>query len=445
MTKITTASYLEDVPKEWKVTSIRRLIKGHKQGYYSNDGYSENGVKLIRISDLNDRGNITYVDAPYVNIAEKTYTDYKVKKGDILFPRTGSVGLLGYKDDDTKAIFASYLIRFTFNDEFFGKYLKYYLTSYNFRQDLLSNLHGGVNQNIHAENIKDRYILIPPKKYQAQIIVYLDYKTSLIDSLIEKNQKQIELLEEKKKAVINQAVTKGLDPNVKMKNSGVEWIGKIPENWEIAKLKSLTDIFGRIGYRGYTTDDIVYDDRKSAITLSPSNIKDNDLNLEECTYLSWEKYLESPEIMVYRNDIILVKTGSTIGKVAIINQCPKEMTINPQLVVLKNVKEESMFLYYLLFSANLRFQIIREIQGGSTPAINQEKLRNLIVLKPPTVIQKNIAEYLSKQSKLTNILINKIRAQNKLLSEYRTSLISNAVTGKIDVRDEKIPEKYLAN
>ena len=118
-----------------------------------------------------------------------------------------------------------------------------------------------------------------------------------------------------------------------MKDSGVEWIGKIPKYWEINKLKNISSIYGRIGFRGYTVNDLV-SEGEGAITLSPSNIEEQKLKLDKLTYISWEKYEESPEIKVYNEDIVFVKTAS-VGKVAYIEGLLEKATINPQFVVFK--------------------------------------------------------------------------------------------------------------
>ena len=128
-------------------------------------------------------------------------------------------------------------------------------------------------------------------------------------------------------------VTKGLNTSVEMKDSDVALIGKVPRHWNLTKIKYEVEVFGRIGFRGYTTEDIV-DEGEGVITISPSNINNDVFNLDNRTYLSWEKYHESPEIQIYKDDIILVKTGSTIGKTSIIPDGFPEMTINPQLIVL---------------------------------------------------------------------------------------------------------------
>ena len=114
-------------------------------------------------------------------------------------------------------------------------------------------------------------------------------------------------------------------------------LGIIPEDWEIVNLGSIAKINGRIGFRGYTVADLV-PKGFGAITLSPSNIIDNQIDYTDCTYISWYKYDESPEIKVNNGDILLVKTGSTFGKSALVNNLPEKATINPQFVLLNNIK-----------------------------------------------------------------------------------------------------------
>ena len=123
-----------------------------------------------------------------------------------------------------------------------------------------------------------------------------------------------------------------------MKDSGIDYIGTIPSDWSLTKIKFCADIFGRIGFRGYTEQDLVDYEEDGAITLSPSNFHDMKMDYKKCTYLSWKKYEESPEIMIDNGDVLLVKTGSTYGKAVYVTDLPKEATINPQLIVFKNIK-----------------------------------------------------------------------------------------------------------
>jgi type I restriction enzyme S subunit len=201
------------------------------------------------------------------------------------------------------------------------KYSQYIFKSKDFIEEFFRNgkgIHWDLWSTRFSElqNIK---IPIPPLSEQQQIVSFLDTKTSLIDSLIEKTQRKIELLKEKRTSLINEVVTKGLNPNVEMKDSGVEWIGEIPSGWFISKVKFISKVYGRIGFRGYKTTDLV-EEGEGVITLSPSNIYEGKLVLNKKTYLSYEKYHESPEIKIKSDDIVYVQRGSTIGKSTIIQK-----------------------------------------------------------------------------------------------------------------------------
>ena len=217
----------------------------------------------------------------------------------------------------------------------------------------------------------------------------------------------------------------------KYKDSGVEWIGEIPKHWESYKLKRTVNIFGRIGFRGYTIEDIVLEGEGS-ITLSPSNIFEGKITYENRTYLSWDKYYESPEIQIFNKDILFVKTGSTIGKVAIVENMPEPMTINPQLVVLKKINCCAEFLTYLMNSDFYQFQVMGFRFGGSTPAMTQESLGKTQIVLPPVDEQESIARFLDRKTSQIDALIAKKTALLEKLDEKRTALISHAVTKGLD-------------
>ena len=155
------------------------------------------------------------------------------------------------------------------------------------------------------------------------------------------------------------------------KDSGVEWLGQVPAEWGVTKLKYTASIFGRIGFRGYTVDDIV-DEGDGAIVLSPSNISEDRFTLEKRSYLSWYKYYESPEIMVTSGDVLLVKTGSTYGKSAIVSVVEEPMTINPQMALIKGSNLDSRFLTYLLNSSLIKAKIEVINTGSGMPTMTQE-------------------------------------------------------------------------
>lgn len=180
-------------------------------------------------------------------------------------------------------------------------------------------------------------------------------------------------------------------------------IGVIPEDWEIKNIGDICQIFGRIGFRGYTINDIVNED-KGVITLSPSNIINNNTVFEKCTYISWFKYEESPEIKIFNGDILLVKTGSTVGKTAIVKNLPKPATINPQIVVLKKITIDNLYLGYLTGYKDFQNDIIRTTVGGAIPTLSQKQIANYKIPIPPKFEQRAISQSLSNTDELITSL-----------------------------------------
>ena len=273
---------------------------------------------------------------------------------------------------------------------------------------------------------------IPPIDEQKAIGSYLDSATSEIDKAIAMQEKMIDLLNERKQIIIQNAVTKGLDENVEMKESGVESIGRIPIGWKIKKLKYVMRSFGRIGFRGYGTKDIV-DEGQGAITLSPSNIQESSMDYSKRTYLSWNKYYESPEIMIENGDVLMVKTGSSYGKCAIVKNMPMECTINPQLVVFKEHTEMPEYLAYCFQTSFAKFFINASVIGGTIPTISQEKINNYVFPFPMKSEQQQIVTYLDSEMQRFDSAITNCQRQITLLQERKQIIINEVVTGKVRV------------
>lgn len=206
----------------------------------------------------------------------------------------------------------------------------------------------------------------------------------------------------------------------------MELINNIPSDWEITKLKYFSKIFGRIGFRGYTASDLV-DEGEGAITLGPPNIVNQKLNLDNKRYLSWEKYDESPEIKVYNGDLLLVKTAS-VGKVALVENLNEPTTINPQLVVFKNININSKFFYYTMVSDVIQFQIAENLNGGVISTLSQENIQNYVIPLPKSSEQQNIVDYLDTHIDRINNVISLNEKLISLLNEKRVALINQIVT-----------------
>lgn len=288
---------------------------------------------------------------------------------------------------------------------------------------------GTTFKELSTNNFANFNLSYPPLAEQQAIADYLDRRCNEIDDLIALQEEMITKLQSYKQSVITEAVTRGLDKNVPLKDSGIDWIGKVPEHWKVKRLKFSCNIFGRIGFRGYKSDDLV-SEGEGAITLSPSNMKDMKMDYTNRTYLSWKKYYESPEIIISNNDILMVKTGSTYGKCSFVENIPMECTINPQIVVLKRHKDYSKFLAYSFQTQATRAFIETSVVGGTIPTIAQEKIMNYVFVFPPLAEQQAIADYLDQRCSEIDELIALKQQKIEKLKEYKKSLIFECVTGK---------------
>jgi type I restriction enzyme, S subunit len=288
--------------------------------------------------------------------------------------------------------------------------------------------------SIRLPMLQNFQIAFAPKDEQKEISQFLDEKTQLIDKIIRLLEASLVKLEEVRSALITQAVTKGLNPDAPMKDSGIDTIGIIPEHWKISRLKYHSDINGRIGFRGYNVSDLV-DRDEGALSLGATHISPSgEIDLEKPVYLSWQKYYESPEIMLSKGDILTVQRGSTCGKIGLIANDLGPATINPSLVVIKNTAIDSKFMFYLLKSEGIQ-NLFNSILGTTAiPMISQEQIGEIPICIPPPEEVKEISDYLSSQILLANEVESKTKNYINILKEYRIALISAAVTGKIDVR-----------
>jgi len=260
------------------------------------------------------------------------------------------------------------------------------------------------------------------------ISIFLDQETARIDALIQKKERMIELLKEKRIALITQAVTKGLNPNVPMKESGIEWLGEVPEHWEVKKLKYLGKSL--IGLT-YSPEEIVFED--GTLVLRASNIQNSTLSLGRDDDVSVVTKIPN-ELMVVEDDILICsRNGSKalIGKAAIIGS-DVNATFGAFMTVFRS--RFNRFIIWVLHSS--MFSSL--CSGYVTSTINQltqDDLNNIAIPLPPDNELKEITKHLEKESYFIDKLIIKADRSISLLREYRASLIYHAVTGKIDLRD----------
>ena len=210
--------------------------------------------------------------------------------------------------------------------------------------------------------------------------------------------------------------------------------------WKEVRLGNVCEIYGRIGFRGYTTNDLVDTPKEGAISLSPKNIINGELNLEQCTYIKWDKYYESPEIMINPNEIVITKTGSSVGRTTFVRRVVHPMTLNPQLVVLKNISENAEFLSYYIKSALFQSVLKSIVVGSAIPTLSQKNLANLMINVPKEFEdQRRIASILSSLDRKIE-LNNKINAD---LEEMAQAIFKNWFVDFEPFKDGKFVDSEL--
>jgi type I restriction enzyme S subunit len=316
-----------------------------------------------------------------------------------------------------------------------NKFLYYYSQSPLFQsqfQNSLSGLIGGVA----ISQIRNFSAILPSLNEQIIIANYLDHKTSQIDSLISKKERLIQLLEEERIALINQAVTKGLDPSVPMKDSGIEWLGEIPKHWEAKKLRFIGDCQNGISAGAeYFGDGFPF--------VSYGDVYNNEILPQSVNGLAQSNEKEQLHYSIVEGDVLFTRTSETIDEIGIYSVCFKtieNVVFAGFLIRFRPYKNQldKVFSKYFFRSIVPRTFFVKEMNLVTRASLSQELLKRLPILLPTLEEQKEIGSYLDMQTFIIEEKEMKFQKEISLLKEYKTALISEVVTGKVDVRNEKI-------
>jgi type I restriction enzyme S subunit len=269
----------------------------------------------------------------------------------------------------------------------------------------------------------------PPFEEQQSIASFLDAKTKPIDDIISKREKQIELLEEMKSAIISHAVTKGLNPDVKMKDSGIEWIGEIPEDWTTSTIGRIyTIILGKMLCPQAPNITYSLESYYCAADVHFYGINNDDLKE------MWFSPEEKKRYKVYVNDLLVVEGGAGAGGCFVVKE-DSNAYIQNSIMIVRSCNNSTHYLKYFIENIVKRGFVYFECNKATFPHYTREKLSSTRIPVPPLSEQQAIASYLDTETSKLDTRIAKRRRQIELLQEYKQALITDAVTGKIDVRE----------
>ena len=422
--------WIGEIPESWSIGNLKRLTSLIKNGTSETQLEEPTEYMVTRIETISD-GKINYNKVGYVNYFTNI-ENYKLLKNDILFSNINSLEMIGnialYKGE--KILYNGMnLLRISAKKTVNPIWLFYFFKSFYFSERVKSLAKHAINQvSISVGRLSQIPIIVPLKNEQEAIAGYLDRKCGAIDETIEKQKSVIEKLKEYKQSIITQAVTKGLDKSAPMKDSGIEWIGQIPQHWDSIKLKFCSYIRARLGWKGLKAEEYV---EEGYPLLSAFNIVNSKLIFENLNFINQFRYDESPEIKLQTNDILLVKDGAGIGKCAIVENMPIPSTANGSLAVIStNYRLVAKFLYYYFISTIFQAYIDRLKDGMGVPHLFQADLKEIQIVLPKEQEQKNIVEFLDKKcSEIDKNIEDKEKLIEKF-TEYKKSLIYECVTGK---------------
>ena len=420
--------WLGDVPEHWQIVRTKDIFNHRKEEALEDDEI----VTAFRDGQVTLRKN-RRTDGFTNSIKEHGYQH--INSGDLVIHEMDAfAGAIGVSDSSGKST-PVYSVCYAKNEN-----INHHFYSHFFRTMAKTGFINSLAKGIRVRSTEFRwnesrnvYLAEPPKADQEKIVSFLDTETARIDNLIAKQEKLIELLEEQRKSIISHAVTKGLNPNAPMKDSGVEWLGEVPEHWMTPSSKHLLEI--PITDGPHETPNFVDDGVPfiSAEAISKGKIdfdKKRGYITSELNAIYSKKY--SPKI----DDIYMVKSGATTGKVAMV-ETTEEFNIWSPLAVFRCNKNKVLpkFLLAVFNSSHFYDALVLNWSYGTQQNIGMGVLSNIEIPCPPLKEQAEIIQHLDAQNTKFDKLISTQSQLIEKLKEYRASIISHAVTGKIDVRE----------
>lgn len=414
--------WLGKIPSHWEVKRLANFFSERREKVSDQDyaplSVTKQGIfpQLDNVAKTNDGDNRKLVKRGDFVINSRS--DRKGSSG--VSELDGSVSLINLVLQPRKTLF--------------GPFCNYLLKSYGFIEENYRNGRGIVADlwTTRYDEMKMIKVAMPSLEEQKTISSYLDSATSEIDKAIAMQQKMIDLLNERKQIIIQNAVTKGLDENVEMKESGVEFVNEIPHNWPTRRLKFSAWIRARLGWKGLKASEYV---ENGYPFLSAFNIENDHMKWNNLNFINKYRYDESPEIKLKVGDLLLVKDGAGIGKCARIDKLPYgESTANGSLAVITSYDMlDYRYLYYFMVSKSFKDHTELLINGMGVPHFTQGEMKKIVMPVPPQAEQQQIVTYLDGEMEKFDTAISNCQRQITLLQERKQIIINEVVTGKVRV------------
>ncbi len=438
--------WVSELPEHWRVARLKRVadVRFSSVDKHSLDG--EVPVRLCNYVDVYHHDHITQ-DLPFMPATATRAESHRftLRRGDVLVTKDSEewtdIAVAAHVEQDLDGVLCGYHLAHLrpMNGVIRGDYLCRSFSARALNAQLQVEATGITRYGLGKDAIDNALFLVPPSVDQRAIAAFLDRETARIDALIEKKEQQIELLEEKRGALIHHAVTRGLDPSAPLRDSSIEWIGQIPAHGSITRLKYVTSRIEQ-GWSPQCESGQAGPDEWGVLKAGCANGGVFD-ETENKTLPADIEPLREYEIRV--GDVLISRACGTrelVGSAALVHQVRPRLLLCDKLfrIVPRPSELIATFLVYFLGSRLSRYQLERDVQGASGLALNigQETVKELVIPLPPIGQQQDVAQFLDEELRTMDRLRSAVDRSIEMLHEFRTALISAAVTGKIDVRAE---------
>ena len=440
--------WVGQVPIHWGVERLKVSVKTCRNGIWGTEANgSKDDIPCVRVADFDRTKLEVNHEAPTIrNVTEKEQLNRTLSKGNLLIEKSGGgenqpVGCVVLYNSTHKAVCSNFVAKIELASNMDPSFWRYvHSAAYSIRLTI-----GSINQTSGIQNLdQDRYFnersAYPPLNEQTVIANFLDHETAKIDRLIAEQEKLIELLKEKRQAVISNAVTKGLDPKVKMKDSGNLWLKQVPDNWRVGRLKHIKSPQKNAfvdGPFGSNLKSEHFIENGDVYVIESNFATQGILELENLKTISFKHFETIDRSEVRSGDIVIAKIGAQYGKSSILPYIDKRAVVSGnslKLTVNQAVVDVNFVNWFLVNLKSLG--VIEDIVNATAqPALSLGELNNLPMLIPPLKEQQFIVKYLEVALNKFQLLIDEANTNINLLKERRSALISAAVTGQIDVRN----------
>lgn len=421
--QLTDIEWCPKAPASWKKTSLAYLGSYFNGAAFKPEDWGLEGLPIIRIAQLTGKGFDNY-------FCGKLLRKLRVSNGDLLFSWSATIDSFIWNRGD--AWLNQHIFRVVESQEANRKFLYYMIKSV---APKLADFdaHGSTMRHIKKESLKER-VFVPDVATQESIALALDRETARIDALIEKKTRFIELLKEKRQALITRAVTKGLDPTVPMKDSGVEWIGEVPAHWEVVRVKHVAGSITS-GPRGWS--DLITEAGDSAFIQSGDLSDEGKVLVDKAQSINAPRGTETKRARLDEGDVLVCITGAKTGRVALMHREEKPAYLNQHLSRARPCLSvvDPAFLSCTL-SSGIGRTYFDVTQYGLKQGLGLDDVRNVPMLLPPLPEQELIVEQIKNETQRIDRLATYAAQSITLLKERRSALITAAVTGQIDLRED---------